>query len=364
MVDDGAETRWETALGVTAGIDIELGPGLEVKKVRSPVRERGVFLNGKPYVTESYSADRYVARPGKSWWDLTKNALGGLWLLVRDVYNWIAQQVTSGVGWVIGTVSRTLEGVIQGRAEIIAPPGTQLYAKDLSADGVVIQQTAPITVTAIGWVPESAAEGGALGLRPGLAAASGEGFVVGGIYEFKPYTLTLSPAATLVITYTEEAAGVDESRIGMFRWNPEGNNWQPMEADADTVQNVFTATITQLGTFALGYDATSPEITILEPTHGSTISNTSPLIRALVVDRGVGIDPGSVEMRLDGQVVAAKYITSTGEIVYLPEAPLANGPYTVVVSGADVMGNAASASATFTVQETHRVYLPVVLRHR
>jgi hypothetical protein len=364
-VEDGAETRWETELGVTAGIDIELGPGLEVKKTRDLVRERGVFLNGKPYVTETYNADSYVSRPGKSWWDLTTNALGGLWLLVRDAFNWVWQQVTSGVGWVIGTVSRTVQGIIRGGAQIIAPPGTQLYARSFGAQGVAIQQTGPITVTAIGWVPEAAAGASALSLRPALAAASGEGFVVGGIYEFQPYTLTLSPGATLVITYTDEAAaGADESRIGMFRWNPEGNNWQPMAAISDTAHNVFTATITQLGTFALGYDATPPQISILEPVNGSIITNTLPPISALVVDAGVGIDPATVEMRLDGQVVAATYITSTGGLMYQPATPLAAGQHIVIVKAGDVLGNQASASATFIVQSEWHIYLPLVLRNR
>ena len=54
------------------------------------------------------------------------------------------------------------------------------------------------------------------------------------------------------------------------------------------------------------------------PMNGSTITNTLPPISALVVDTGVGIDPATVEMRLDGQVVAATYITGTGELMYMP----------------------------------------------
>jgi len=322
------------------GTEISVGFGLEVEKTRHLVRERGVFLNGKPYVTATYNADSYVSRPGKSWWDLTSNALGGLWLLVRDAFNWVAQQVTSGVSWVIGTVSRTVQGTVRGGAQVIAPSGTQLRAQ-----GVTIQQSAPITVTAIGWVPQTVAGDSGLSLRPALAAASGAGFVVGGIYEFQPYNLTLSPAATLVITYTDAAAaGVDESRIGMFRWNPEGNNWQPMSATADTARNVFSAAITQLGTYALGYDATPPQVTILAPMNGSVISSTPPVISALVVDSGVGIEPGTVKMYLDGQRVAATYIAGTGELTYLPAAPLSAGPHTVVVEARDVLGNQASAT--------------------
>ena len=75
------------------------------------------------------------------------------------------------------------------------------------------------------------------------------------------------------------------------------------------------------------------------------------------MDAGTGIDPATVEMRLNGEVVAADYITGTGQLLYLPEEPPAGGTYSVTVSAADVVGNGGSASATFTVEATYRVYL-------
>ena len=360
-VDDGAQMNYETSLGVTVIIDIELGPGLEVKKTRSLVRERGVFLNGHPYRLESYEADSYVSQPGKGWWNLTTNALGGLWEYIKDAFNWAWLKVESGVGWVISTVSRTWDGIVRGGVQLSVPDGAHLYATGFDSQVVSIQQTEPITVTAVGWVPTSTVSISNLGLRPAAATASGEGFVVGGIYEISPYTLTMSPAATLVITYTDEAAtGVDESRLGMFRWNSEGNNWQPMAAQADLTNNTFTAGITQLGTFSLGYDGTPPQVSILAPANSSIISNTLPLISAMVVDGGTGIDPATVEMRLGGQIVAADYITGTGQLLYLPSEPLSPGTYTATVSAADVMGNANSTSATFTVEVMQSVYLPLI----
>jgi hypothetical protein len=357
-VEDGAETSIETSLGVTFIIKIELGPGLEVKKVRSLVRERGVFINGHPYKTESYEADGYVSRPGKGWWDLTLNALSGLWELVKDAFSWMWEQVTSGVEWVIGTVSK-LGGVIRGGARIIAPPGAQLYSPEpgLMAS---IQQTNPITVTVMGWVPTGVT---ASGLSPSLAIASGEDFVVGGIYEFGPASLTISPSATLVITYTDEAAiGVDETKLGIFRWDEEEHNWQLLSAQTDPAHNIFTATVSQLGTYALGYDGLPPNVSILSPEDGSTITNTLPLISALVTDRGVGINHGRVVMMLDGEIVAHSYITSTGQVSYLPPEPLGSGSHTVEVMAEDVVGNASASSATFTVEVVHHIYLPLVLK--
>lgn len=328
------------------------------------VYQQGVLLNGEPYPTASYQVDGYVSRAGRNWLQLTANAVGGLWDLVKDAFNWVWQQVTSGMGWVIGTVSRTVDGVIQGGAQVIAPTGTQLYATGSGPRAATIRQANSITLTAVGWVPTSMVSASTLDLSPAGATALGSDFVVGGMYEFQPYTLTVSPAATLVITYTDEAAaGVNESRIGMFRWSLEGNNWQPMAAQADLVNNTFTASIDQLGTFALGYDGTPPQVSILTPADGSVIANPLPLISALVVDTGVGIDPATVQMRLDGQVVTADYITGTGQLLYLPSSPLADGLHAAIVSAADVVGNMASASTSFQVQ-MYRIYLPLVLRVR
>jgi len=290
------------------------------------------------------------------------NALGGLWLLVQDAFNWVSQQISSGVGWVLNILSHTAAGVTQGGAQLTAPSGTQLQR--LSPKGARLPLTDPITVTATSWVPSSGTTNAPRRLRPDLAIATGEGFVVGGIYEFQPSTLTLSPAASLVITYTNEAAtGKDKSRIGMFRWNESGNNWQPVAGQTpDPANNQVTASITQLGTFALGYDVTPPQITSITPANGTTITNTLPIISALVTDTGVGINPSSVQMRLNGQIVAATFITGTGQLVYIPPTVLPLGSYTVAISAQDVVGNPASASATFNVKGDNNLYLPIILR--
>mgnify|MGYP000077962213 CR=1 FL=1 len=212
-------------------------------------------------------------------------------------------------------------------------------------------------------MPEGAVSG-TIESNLALSAASGAGFVVGGIYEFQPPTLTLNPAATLVITYTNEAAiGVNESQIRMFRWNAAGNNWQLIpNQTADPASNRVSASITQLGTFTLGYDATPPRINILQPVAGSVITNTLPLISALVVDEGVGIDPATVEMKLDGQVVNAEFVVSTGELVYLAQNPLSSGQHTIQISARDVLGNSGTATTTFVIRRETYLYLPLVLR--
>ncbi len=360
-VEDGSAISVVPEISIP-GTEIKIGLGLEVEKTRNLIRERGVFINGEHYLTETYNADSYVERAGKDWDELADNAIGGLWLLVEDAFNWVSEQVTNGTSWLIGTVSKTVEGVIQGGAQLIAPPATQLFTPHDEQGGQTVRQNESITVTAVGWVPENLSQTKLLASKPSMITASGEGFVVGGIYEFQPYTLTLSPAATLVITYTDEAvAGLDENLIGMFRWDAADNNWQPLTATPDIEHNTFTASISQLGTFALGTDATPPSITIEEPLDGSVVANTQPLIRAQLADIGTGIDPASVEMRINGQIVAATYNPSNGELTYLPSMPLENGTYTLTISASDVLGNDRTVSAVFTVEFFYKVYLPLVL---
>ncbi len=185
-VEDGSSVSVVPEIGIP-GTQIKIGAGLEVEKTRNLIRKRGVFLNGIPYVTETYNADSYVSRPGKSWTDLSANALGGLWLLVQDAFNWVGQQIVSGANWVIDTVSRKF-GALWGGARLFASPRTQLYLQDPGGQGVAIQQTDPITVTAIGWVPETTAGTGVLNLNPALAASSGEGFVVAASTSSSPTT--------------------------------------------------------------------------------------------------------------------------------------------------------------------------------
>ncbi len=345
-VDDGAETRFETELGITALIKIELGPGISVKKTRNLVRERGVFLSGHPYKTESYSADSYVSRPGKTWGDLSLNALGGLWESVKDQFGWISKQVTDRAGWVINIISRKAGGSIMGGVRITTPPSTG---------------NSSATVSATSWVPASSNAVSNLMPSPSVTAASGTNFVVGGIYDLQPYTMTINPAATLVITYTDNAAsGIDESGIKMFHWNPNGNNWQPVISQANLANNTFTANITELGTYTLGYDVTPPQISILSPERNSVSSNTIPVISALVTDSGVGTDPASIQMRLDGQVVATKYIVGSGELVYIPSADLGTGLHKVAISARDTLGNSSTATWGFTVGSDHHIYLPLL----
>jgi hypothetical protein len=220
----------------------------------------------------------------------------------------------------------------------------------------------------VSWVPTAtvASSGGfgSVGLQ-----GDGAGFAVGGVYAFQPEALVLDPPATLVITYTDAAAGgLDENAIQLFRWNPAGNNWLPLAAQHDAANNTFTATTSQLGTFTLGYDATPPTIQGLAPAPGAHISNTLPMVSAVIADAGTGVAPASVGVTLDGQAVPAAFVAGTGAVSYWPPVPLAAGAHTLHISAQDVAGNSAAADATFfvvgagTTPMLPELWLPMIVR--
>jgi len=343
VVGDGSEVKPELSLALSAGLEIDLGAGLSVKQIRRLVRERGVFINGKPYIREKYDPDTLISRPGRSWRELTLNALEGLWEYTKSSFQFITRQVEAGVQWTLDITSKTSDGILRGGATLTVPPDVNLL-DTLVAGRPTIQATTPVTVSVVSWVPGAA------------------DFIVGGVYDFQAPSLTFSLPATLVITYTDEAAaGVDEGNIRLFQWGPSENTWRLVPAQADLAANTFTASITQLGTFALGTDAIPPEVRFIDPVDGAMIEYSLPVLQALVTDAGVGVDPALVHMMIDGREVAATYTPSTGSLTYRPTAPLAKGGHVIRVSASDILGNTRTTDMAFTISGKY-VYLPLITR--
>lgn len=366
LTEDGAELNLVTEIGLDAGLKINLGGGYELRKVRCLLAEEGVILEGKSYTAATYEADNYVNQPGKTWSHLTRNSIQGLWDPIRNGVNWIWQLIAPGTNWSINHVAQRSDGTVQGGAQLNVPSNTHLYAT-ANHNSTSVEITTPITVTATSWVPANSMTMSSSLQSPTMQPASGQGFVIGGIYDFQPYTMTLSSPASLVITYTETALGsADEEFLGIFRWNYLESNWESVSSQADTNNNLLSASVTSLGTFAIGYDEGNPEINILQPADESILENAYPLIRVLITDEGVGIDPDSVTLHLDSQLVDSTFDTSTGELVYISNQTLNNGPHTIKVTAADNSGNLTTEEYTFTIVENQTdffIYLPIIQKY-
>jgi hypothetical protein len=96
-------------------------------------------------------------------------------------------------------------------------------------------------------------------------------------------------------------------------------------------------------------DRTAPAITITRPTNGNTITETRPLIEAAISDALSGINSSSVNMKLDGNTVAATF--SNGVLSFTPSSPLSEGSHQIVVAAADKAGNRGSRKAA---ENAHR----------
>lgn len=356
-VEDGTSVAVpELSLG--EGIKLELG--LQTEQNRSWVYERGALVDGRLYKLESYADDSYLPQPSHTWQQLANNALGGLWLLAGDVFNVITQTINATGDWVVSVLSNVGNGILQG--------GARLFGFGISASDIAMSETAT-TITAAGWLPYASASSTADGVQStslhnvNLQTVLGNGFVVGGIYSFQPYSLTVQ-SATLVLTHTVSAAmGLDTSKIELYRWQANDNNWEPLTAETDLNSHTYTTTISQLGTFALGYDITPPSVSFdLTSTVGLTTPQAS-VIRAFITDLGSGVAPGTIEVLLDGVPVTASYMIATGELIFIPSGLTDNSNHQITIHVQDTTGNETTKTQEVLVhywQDIQFVYLPVV----
>ncbi|NIO12048.1 MAG: hypothetical protein GTO40_30110, partial [Deltaproteobacteria bacterium] len=103
----------------------------------------------------------------------------------------------------------------------------------------------------------------------------------------------------------------------------------------------------------LTHDNTAPLITNLFPPNGSFQKNSTPTLSARFSDNLSGVDVSGVLIQLNGSSVNSFATTITADGFRVPlTVPLPEGSHTIFVSVADVAGNVATASSTFTVDFT------------
>jgi hypothetical protein len=86
-------------------------------------------------------------------------------------------------------------------------------------------------------------------------------------------------------------------------------------------------------------DAVPPVLTDVRPDAGSSSSDATPVISVAVADAGVGVDPGSIRMSVDGVDVSADGTYAAGRFAYTPAPDLGFGTHTVSVAASDTAGN-------------------------
>jgi hypothetical protein len=320
---DGVEVV--PALGFDLGVELELGAGVSFDRGRSLIVERG-FAADRRYPTQRYPDYDYGQTSGKSQAELIANAMAGARAAARDTVNVVQKQVDTGAEWAVEIPATTTGGTLHGAASLSSGGTTQAQP--------LLRAPTTFTATALSWVPTD---------------TTTSDFAVGGAYCFQPYTVTLSPQATLALTYTSDAVGAtDPAAYDLYRWEAERSSWQPLLANHDASQRVLTTTVAQLGTYAVGYDATAPQVASLEPGDVVTLTH-SPDFRALVTDDGGGVDPDSVALSVAGSPVDAEYIPLGGLLRFTRTTFLPNGTYTYAITASDTAENVTVFTDTFTI---------------
>jgi hypothetical protein len=95
---------------------------------------------------------------------------------------------------------------------------------------------------------------------------------------------------------------------------------------------------------------TPPQIVDIAPASGEGINNDRPSIFATFRSPvGIGINPASIVIELNGLDVTAAATRSDQFVTYSPGAPLPDGPVSVTVRVSDGAGNTQSRSWSFTI---------------
>jgi hypothetical protein len=104
-------------------------------------------------------------------------------------------------------------------------------------------------------------------------------------------------------------------------------------------------------TFAVA-DVTAPVLSDPTPRDGSSGADRTPAISLRIADAGIGVDPDTIAVVLDGNNIAAAGSFAGGRFSYLPAAPLAFGIHTISALASDRAGNASPALTwSFTVAD-------------
>jgi hypothetical protein len=99
-------------------------------------------------------------------------------------------------------------------------------------------------------------------------------------------------------------------------------------------------------------DAVAPVLSDVRPDPAASSSDATPAISVAVADAGVGVDPASIRMTVDGVDVSAQGSYAAGRFSYTPASDLAFGTHTVSVSAGDTAGNrSAPLSWSFDVAD-------------
>lgn len=221
-----------------------------------------------------------------------------------------------------------------------------------SADGIVELYVAEGTVSSdTQGNPVTAFE---FAIKTDLAALP-DGSIVGQAYHLEPAGATFDPPITLTWSYQESDLHTEiaEDDLYLAYYSADHDEWTTLESDVDAPEDIITAPVTHLTTFAVFAPPLPPapvpanfELSTLSISPSEVTTETPVTIRVLLVNTGESAGNYPVTLKINGVTVETKRVDLSGgaerEITFTYTRDTA-GTYLVDVNG---------LSASFTVTET------------
>lgn len=110
--------------------------------------------------------------------------------------------------------------------------------------------------------------------------------------------------------------------------------------------------IRRLRRASLYADLDPPEINITAPAPGSLLNNNRPTIELHYFDLGVGVDPDTVKIEIDGEPLAVSCSLGTSTASCIPDTVLPEGEVQIGATVADFVGNIADPAEIRVVIDT------------
>jgi len=172
---------------------------------------------------------------------------------------------------------------------------------------------------------------------------------VGRIYTLHPEDVPLNRGVTLHLRYPDDDPGFE--KLGLYRLQGKGGRWSFQGNRLDRSDHTISASVTQLGTWALIRDTEAPSLLSLSPGQNVRLNSRRPRLQARFRDALSGIyGEENMQLVLDGRVQIAEYDPDRQLLFCRPQTALSPGRHKLTCVIKDRCGNSTSRTHMFWIE--------------
>jgi hypothetical protein len=218
-----------------AGVSLEIAAGLQLDRLVTFTAEKGVVRGGTLFPLQKYARDEMIPPiPPVSGVDDFKQ-LGQL------AVNAAAKFITASIDVVVQAFSNAINRIKSRHTAEIVFSGANETPFDPAVASFTYTAGPPSVSRPFVMRPESIA-----------GPANVPHYGIGGFHQFLPQDHVFADPATLTVFYNDdEVAGVDESTLGIYRWNTARSDWDYLGGTPDPVANTVTTTVDRMGLYTV-----------------------------------------------------------------------------------------------------------------